>query len=147
MLLTSALPPLRRLQPALASAVKITPKHGAGAVRLCQSASSGSSDIDGPDASRGFDIAEYDGLWRALARDSAWPSDRSIAIVGPTGDAFRAAVEASCEAAAGCEVLRLKAQAKARWQSVRVLLRCTSPDDFCAVHSVLKSLDGTKAII
>ena len=105
------------------------------------------SSLDGPDASLGFDVTEYDGLWRALTRDSTWPSDRSIAIVGPTGDAFRETVEASCEAAMGCEVLSLKAQAKSRWQSVRVLLRCESPDAFCAVHSVLSSLDGTKAII
>lgn len=61
----------------------------------------------GPNASRGYDVAEYQGLWHALTRDHTWPSEHSIAVVGlATGD-FTAAIEAKCTAAAGCEVLSL----------------------------------------
>ena len=101
----------------------------------------------GPDESRGYDVKEYDGLWRALMRDSSWPSDQKIAVVGPIGDDFLLAVEASCAAATGCSVLGLTTQPKTRWQSVRVMLRCGTADDFCALHSTLKGLDGTKAIV
>ena len=100
----------------------------------------------GPDASRGYDITEYDGLWRALQKNT-WPSDHTIAVVGPAGDEFVRAVEASCASAVGCSVLTIRTSSKVRWQSVRVSLRCGTADDFCAVHSVLKGLTGTKAIV
>lgn len=101
----------------------------------------------GPDSTRGFDVKEYDGLWRALTQDSTWPSDRSIAVVGPVGDNFFEIVEAKCAEADGCTVLSLTTQPKTRWQSIRVMLRCGSADDFCALHSTLKGLEFTKAIV
>lgn len=101
----------------------------------------------GPDVSRGFDVKEYNGLWHALTHDSTWPSDHSIAVVGPAGDDFVRAVKASCATAAGCTILSLVTQPKTRWQSVRVMLRCTSADDFCALHSSLKGLEGAKAVV
>ena len=106
-----------------------------------------SSRADGPDASRGFDIVEYAGLWHALSRDSTWPSSRTIAVLGPGTDAFRSSVELCCRAAAGCEVLDLAVQQKVRWQSVRVRVHCGTPDDFCTLHSQLGTLEGVKAIV
>lgn len=80
-------------------------------------------------------------------RDSSWPSDHSIAIVGPIGDDFVCAVETSCSTAQGCTVMSISTQPKSRWQSVRVMLTCNTADCFCALHSNLKKLEGTQAVI
>lgn len=111
--------------------------------------SSGSSFAAAPDASRGFDVGAYDGLWRALSREPTWPSVQTVAVVGPAGDAFLDAAEATVGAAAGCAQLRItsKSVGQKRWQSVRIEVRCDSPDDFCDLHSRLSALDGTKAVV
>jgi putative lipoic acid-binding regulatory protein len=99
----------------------------------------------GPDASR-YDVEKYGGLWRNLSRE-AWPSDHILAIIGPADDSFVQAVKACCEAEDGCEIVQLSTQSKSRWQSVRLSVRCTSPDDFCALHSRLAALEGVKALV
>ena len=106
--------------------------------RLCSTAT-------GPDASRGYDVAEYEGLWRNLSRET-WPSLQSVAIIGPADNDFVHAVEACSRVVQGCEVLDVTAQPKKRWQSVRVKVRCNSPDDYCELHSRLGSLAGVKAL-
>mmetsp|Transcript_95595 Transcript_95595/g.270306 ORF Transcript_95595/g.270306 Transcript_95595/m.270306 type:complete len:213 (-) Transcript_95595:173-811(-) len=100
-----------------------------------------------PDASRGFDVAEYRGLWQVLAREKAWPSVQRFAVVGPAGEEFAGQVVACVVRTLCWDPVQVSSEPRSRWQSVRVEVRCTSPDDFCALHSNLKRLDGVRFIL
>ena len=110
---------------------------------LCERAAAPS----GPDATFGFDVNEYEGLWRALSSEKQWPAETTLAAVGPAGEEYAAAAEACLAAAVGCKPLQTSLVPKSRLQSVRMLFRCDSPDAFCALHSSLKALPGTKAVV
>ena len=102
-----------------------------------------------PDATRGYDVEEYAGVWHKLAQtDHPWPQRHTIAVVGPLSDEFAAAavscVHSVLGEAAGTHVSR---EERTRWQSVRLQVVCKSPDDFCAVHSKLSRLDGVKMVV
>ena len=56
--------------------------------RSCASSSQGPKTE--PDASRGYDVSEYGGLWRTLNElEPKWPSSQSVAVVGPIGRRLR----------------------------------------------------------
>eukprot|EP00441_Pelagodinium_beii_P036886 CAMPEP_0197634488 /NCGR_PEP_ID=MMETSP1338-20131121/10568_1 /TAXON_ID=43686 ORGANISM="Pelagodinium beii, Strain RCC1491" /NCGR_SAMPLE_ID=MMETSP1338 /ASSEMBLY_ACC=CAM_ASM_000754 /LENGTH=182 /DNA_ID=CAMNT_0043206359 /DNA_START=67 /DNA_END=612 /DNA_ORIENTATION=- len=96
----------------------------------------------GPDPSRGFDVEEYRNIWSALSKERQWPSVQRFAVVGPAGGDFAAAVEARVAETLGRKPEQVSTEPRSRWQSVRMDVQCTSPDDFCALHSRLKSLEG-----
>ena len=108
---------------------------------LCDASASG------PDPSRHYDIKQYEGLWHMLTQSHEWPHTQTIAVLGPVGREFQRAVEVCCGAASGCSIIETTTQAKSRWQSVRVSVRCLSPDDFCELHFRLSSLHGVKAVV
>ena len=104
---------------------------------------------DAPDASRGYDVEEYAGVWHKLAQtDHPWPQRHTIAVVGPLSDEFAAAAEACVHSVLGeAAVPHVSREERTRWQSVRLQVVCKSPDDFCAVHSKLSRLDGVKMVV
>ena len=116
--------------------------------RLCASSSS-QGPKTGPDASRGYDVSEYAGLWRTLNElEPKWPSSQSVAVVGPIGDGFAASALACAHEVVGREATTVvSTQPRSRWQSVRLQVVCTSPDDVCELHSRLRALEGVRAVV
>ena len=108
-----------------------------------------SSQQTGPDASRGYDISEYAGLWRTLTElEPQWPSSQSVAVVGPIGDEFAASALACAHDVVGREATTVvSTQPRSRWQSVRLQVVCTSADDVCELHSRLRALEGARAVV
>lgn len=104
------------------------------------------SDGAGPDPSRGFDVTAYNGLWHNLSRE-AWPNEQTLAVIGPADTAFTELVKACSNETAGCEITSVAITLKSRLQSVKLRVRCMTPDDFCALHSRLSALDNVKAIV
>ena len=104
------------------------------------------SDGAGPDPSRGFDVTAYNGLWHNLSRE-AWPNEQTLAVIGPVDTAFTELVKACSNETAGCEITSVSTTLKSRLQSVKLRVRCMTPDDFCALHSRLSALDNVKAIV
>mmetsp|Transcript_38915 Transcript_38915/g.82876 ORF Transcript_38915/g.82876 Transcript_38915/m.82876 type:complete len:202 (-) Transcript_38915:77-682(-) len=100
-----------------------------------------------PDASRGYDVDEYGSLWRALAKDRGWPSVQRFSAVGPIGEDFPQAVSKCVSEVLGWDPVKVSREPRTRWQAVRLEVRCMSPDDFCAIHSCLKRLDGVKSVL
>ena len=102
-----------------------------------------------PDATRGYDVEEYAGVWSKLAQtDHPWPQRHTIAVVGPLSDEFAAAAEACVHSVLGeAAAAHVSREERTRWQSVRLQVVCKSPDDFCAVHSKLSRLDGVKMVV
>ena len=98
-----------------------------------------------PDASRGYDVEEYAGLWRQL-NERQWPQQTTVAVVGPIGDAFAAAAVACAHDVVGPNATAVTSEHRSRWQSVRLQVVCTSADDFCVLHSRLSALEGAKAV-
>ena len=88
------------------AAFEARPPSRFGAVAWCPTshrscASSSQGPQTGPDASRGYDVSEYAGLWRTLSElEPRWPSSQSVAVVGPIGDGFAASALA-CRQQAG----------------------------------------------
>lgn len=82
-----------------------------------------------------------------LKQSHEWPHTQTVAVMGPVGSEFQRAVEECCGAASGCSIVETTVQAKSRWQSVRVSVRCLSPDDFCELHFRLSSLHGVRAVV
>lgn len=101
----------------------------------------------GPDPSRGYDVNEYKSIWQALTQEKSWPSMQRFSVVGPAGDAFALSVQARVVETLGWDAAEVKTEPRSRWQSVRLEVRCTSPDDFCALHSNLKSLEGVRFLL
>ena len=116
--------------------------------RSCASSSS-QGPKTGPDASRGYDVSEYAGLWRTLNElEPKWPSSQSVAVVGPIGDGFAASALACAHEVVGREATTVvSTQPRSRWQSVRLQVVCTSPDDVCELHSRLRALEGVRAVV
>ncbi|CAE8637702.1 unnamed protein product, partial [Polarella glacialis] len=109
---------------------------------------SGAVPTQGPDASRGYDVKEYRGLWQALFHGRQWPSLQSFGVVGPAGEEFLHATTASvAEVLSGREPDDVTTQERTRWQSVRLSVRCSSPDDVCALHHRLRQLDGVRSVV
>ena len=108
-----------------------------------------SSQQAGPDASRGYDVSEYAGLWRMLNElEPQWPSSQTVAVVGPTGDDFIASALACAHDVVGREATTIvSTQPRSRWQSVRIRAVCTSADDVCELHSRLRALEGVRAVV
>eukprot|EP00933_Yihiella_yeosuensis_P072845 TRINITY_DN81384_c0_g1_i1.p1 TRINITY_DN81384_c0_g1~~TRINITY_DN81384_c0_g1_i1.p1 ORF type:complete len:191 (-),score=27.27 TRINITY_DN81384_c0_g1_i1:116-688(-) len=105
--------------------------------------------MDGPspDPTRGFSIDEYGSIWKALSNEKTWPSVQRFSVVGPMGDEFAGAVQAKVSETLGRQAENVAFEPRKKWQSVRLDVRCESPDDFCALHSGLKSLDGVKFLL
>ncbi|CAE8654825.1 unnamed protein product, partial [Polarella glacialis] len=103
--------------------------------------------LKGPDPTRGFDVNEYHNIWKALSDEKAWPSVQRFSVVGPAGGDFAAAVQAQVADTLGHEPEKVATEPRQRWQSVRLDVRCATPDDFCALHSRLKSLEGVKFLL
>merc|ERR1712046_174915 len=99
-----------------------------------------------PDVSRGYDVAEYAGMWKALQKET-WPSVQKFSVVGPMGNDFKDAAEACVVKALGWDAIKVHVEPRKRWQAVRLEVRCTSPDDFCHLHSTLKNLDGVRFML
>eukprot|EP00931_Biecheleriopsis_adriatica_P044439 TRINITY_DN25424_c0_g1_i1.p1 TRINITY_DN25424_c0_g1~~TRINITY_DN25424_c0_g1_i1.p1 ORF type:complete len:202 (-),score=28.76 TRINITY_DN25424_c0_g1_i1:50-589(-) len=93
-----------------------------------------------------FDMDEYGGLYRRLEKET-WPSTMRLVAVGPIGDEFREAVEASVVKVLGWDPVDIEVEKRSRWQSIRMKVRCITPDDFCALHSYLKTVDGVKSVL
>ena len=101
-----------------------------------------------PDATRGYDVEQYAGIWQKLAQtEHPWPQRHTIAVVGPLSDEFAAAAEACVHSVLGEAAAHVSREERTRWQSVRLQVVCKSPDDFCAVHSKLSRLDGVKMVV
>jgi len=115
--------------------------------RSCASSSQGPQ--TGPDASRGYDVSEYAGLWKMLNElEPQWPSSQSVAVVGPIGDGFAASALACAHDVVGREATTVvSSRAMIKWQSVRLQVVCTSPDDMCELHSRLRALEGVRAVV
>ena len=113
---------------------------------LVQARRSFASDRTGPDASRGYDVEEYAGLWRQL-NERQWPQQTTVAVVGPIGDAFAAAAVACAHDIVGPHATTVRSELRSRWQSVRLQVVCTSADDVCELHSRLRALEGAKAVL
>lgn len=103
----------------------------------------------GPDASRGYNVSEYSGLWRTLNElEPEWPSSQTVAVVGPIGDGFAASALACAHDVVGSEAATMvSTQPRSRWQSVRLQVVCRSPDDVCELHSRLRALEGVRAVV
>lgn len=100
-----------------------------------------------PDATRGFDVQDYAGLWKALTEKETWPSAHTISVVGPVGDTFARSTASVVVDELGIDSIRdFQRNSKERWQAVRLRVHCVSPDDFCAVHSRLRALPDAKAV-
>ena len=115
--------------------------------RSCASSSKGVQ--TGPDASRGYNVSEYSGLWRTLNElEPEWPSSQTVAVVGPIGDGFAASALACAHDVVGMEgATVVSTQPRSRWQSVRLQVVCRSPDDVCELHSRLRALEGVRAVV
>ena len=115
--------------------------------RSCASSSKGVQ--TGPDASRGYNVSEYSGLWRTLNElEPEWPSRQTVAVVGPIGDGFAASALACAHDVVGSEAATVvSTQPRSRWQSVRLQVVCRSPDDVCELHSRLRALEGVRAVV
>ena len=115
--------------------------------RSCASSSKGVQ--TGPDASRGYNVSEYSGLWRTLNElEPEWPSRQTVAVVGPIGDGFAASALACAHDVVGREAATVvSTQPRSRWQSVRLQVVCRSPDDVCELHSRLRGLEGVRAVV
>ena len=100
----------------------------------------------GPDGSRGYDVMEYAGLWKALQKQQ-WPSVQRVSVIGPVGDAFAKAALAAAHEVVGREATNMTSEQRIRWQSVRLDVVCASADDVCALHSRLRGLDKVKAVL
>eukprot|EP00420_Gonyaulax_spinifera_P022838 CAMPEP_0197916132 /NCGR_PEP_ID=MMETSP1439-20131203/81440_1 /TAXON_ID=66791 /ORGANISM="Gonyaulax spinifera, Strain CCMP409" /LENGTH=197 /DNA_ID=CAMNT_0043538127 /DNA_START=35 /DNA_END=628 /DNA_ORIENTATION=- len=127
-----------------------TPVPAAASTSLLttMAASSGATiGTQGPDTSRGFDPVEYKNIWQALSQEKSWPSVQRFSVVGPAGEVFVKSVESCVVGALGWEPVEVSTQPRSKWQSVRIGVRCASPDDFCTVHSRLKGLDGVRFIL
>jgi putative lipoic acid-binding regulatory protein len=136
------------------AAFEARPPSRFGAVAWCPTshrscASSSQGPQTGPDASRGYDVSEYAGLWRTLSElEPRWPSSQSVAVVGPIGDGFAASALACAHDVVGREATTVvSTQPRSRWQSVRLQVVCTSPDDVCELHSRLRALEGVRAVV
>ena len=101
----------------------------------------------GPDATSGFDVVQYHGLWTALSSEKEWPTKTTIAVIGPAGEEYLQAAQACLASTAGCEPLQTLLAPRLRHQSIRLSFQCDSPDAFCALHSCLTSIPGTKAVV
>ena len=101
----------------------------------------------GPDTSRGYDVARYHGLWTALSKEKQWPTETTIAVIGPAGDEYLAAAQACLASTAGCESVGTSLAPRSRFQSIRLSFQCESPDAFCALHSCLTAIPGTRAVV
>uniref|UniRef100_A0A7S4VLV7 Uncharacterized protein n=1 Tax=Alexandrium monilatum TaxID=311494 RepID=A0A7S4VLV7_9DINO len=101
----------------------------------------------GPDPSRGYDVNEYKGIWNSLSQEQSWPSMQRFSVVGPAGEEFARTVQVRVVETLGWDAAEVKTEPRSRWQSVRLEVRCTSPDDFCALHSSLKSLEGVRFLL
>ena len=91
-------------------------------------------------------MTAYNGLWHNLSRE-AWPNEQTLAVIGPVDTAFTELVKACSNETAGCEITSVSTTLKSRLQSVKLRVRCMTPDDFCALHSRLSALDNVKAIV
>lgn len=100
-----------------------------------------------PDATRGYDVAEYAGVWNQLARGQPWPQSHTISVVGPANEEFAAAAEACVRDELGGDAVSVSRNERKRWQAVRLDVLCGSPDDFCAVHARLRRLEGVKMVV
>tara|TARA_B100000795_G_scaffold225808_1_gene181623 strand:- start:321 stop:578 length:258 start_codon:yes stop_codon:yes gene_type:complete len=77
-----------------------------------------------------------------------WPSSQSVAVVGPIGDGFAASALACAHDVVGREATTVvSSRAMIKWQSVRLQVVCTSPDDMCELHSRLRALEGVRAVV
>lgn len=103
--------------------------------------------VAGPDPSRGFDVEEYSRIWSALAQEKAWPSVHRFTVVGPVGDEFKRSAASTVTNTLGWDAESVTGELKSRWQSVRLDVRCATPDDFCALHSRLKSLPDVRFLL
>ncbi|CAJ1383154.1 unnamed protein product [Effrenium voratum] len=105
-------------------------------------------DGKGPDASRGYDVEEYAKIWHMLQeKTETWPCVQKFSIIGPAGDDFVAQVQEAVSSSLGAEAEKVSTVPKQRWQSVRLDVRCASPDDFCLLHSRLKSLPNARFLL
>mmetsp|Transcript_51049 Transcript_51049/g.114713 ORF Transcript_51049/g.114713 Transcript_51049/m.114713 type:complete len:178 (+) Transcript_51049:70-603(+) len=98
-------------------------------------------------APRSYNFEEYRGVYRRLISDETWPQVLRIVVVGPIGDEFRQTVEDAAPKVLGWDALTITVNTRTRWQSVKLDVRFTNPDDFCALHSYLKTIDGVKTVL
>lgn len=96
---------------------------------------------------RNYNFEEYRGVYRRLISDETWPQVLRIVVVGPIGDAFRQTVEEATPKVLGWDPLSVIVNERTRWQSLKLDVRFTTPDDFCALHSYLKTIEGVKTVL
>ncbi|OLQ04468.1 hypothetical protein AK812_SmicGene12445 [Symbiodinium microadriaticum] len=106
----------------------------------------GGHEAAGPDATRGYDVQEYGKIWQALAQEKQWPSVQRFSVIGPSGAEFLETVKGVVSSTTGEEPEKIEVVAKTRFQSVRLDVRCASPDDFCLLHSRLKSIPKARFV-
>jgi len=107
----------------------------------------GGHETAGPDATRGYDIQEYGKIWQALAQEKQWPSVQRFSVIGPSGAEFLETVKGVVSSTTGGEPEKIEVVTKTRFQSVRLDVRCASPDDFCLLHSRLKSIPKARFLL
>eukprot|EP00439_Symbiodinium_sp_Y106_P047625 s207_g6.t1 len=97
--------------------------------------SSASQAVQAP--GRNYNFEEYRGVYRRLISDETWPQVLRIVVVGPIGDEFRQTVEEATPKVLGWDPLSVIVSERTRWQSLKLDVRFTNPDDFCALHRSL----------
>ena len=99
-----------------------------------------------PDATRGYGVQEYEKMWHALSKEQTWPSIQRFSIIGPAGEDFLGTVNQTVEETLGPPE-KVSVVPKQRWQSVRLDVKCKSPDDFCLLHHRLKALPNARFLL
>ncbi|CAL1130166.1 unnamed protein product [Cladocopium goreaui] len=99
------------------------------------------------EAGRRYDFEEYRGVYRRLISDESWPRVLRIVVVGPSGETFRRDVQESVFKVLGWDPITVTVDERTRWQSVKLDVRFITPDDFCALHSDLQTIQGVQSVL
>uniref|UniRef100_A0A7S4V0R8 Uncharacterized protein n=1 Tax=Alexandrium monilatum TaxID=311494 RepID=A0A7S4V0R8_9DINO len=99
-----------------------------------------------PDAGRGYNVTHYEKLWHTLHSQRRWPSEEAFSVLGPLGEDFSQAAEACALKELGQAAMKVAREDHPSWQSVQLQVHCSSPDDFCALHSCLNGIEGVHVL-
>ncbi|CAJ1372270.1 unnamed protein product [Effrenium voratum] len=94
-----------------------------------------------------YNFEEYRGIYKRLISDESWPRVMRIVVVGPRGDGFRQDVQDAVIKVLGWDPITVTVDERTRWQSMRLDIRFINPDDFCALHSYLQTIDGIQSVL
>mmetsp|Transcript_6371 Transcript_6371/g.11637 ORF Transcript_6371/g.11637 Transcript_6371/m.11637 type:complete len:165 (-) Transcript_6371:315-809(-) len=122
---------------------------GAAAQKLVAAGSGGyaGQEVSGPDVTKGYDVQEYGKIWQALSEEKEWPKVQRFSVIGPAGEEFLSSVKSLVLDTMGQPPEKIEVIPKTRFQSVRLDVRCASPDDFCLLHSRLKTIPNAKFLL